>query len=208
MPKSGIQVIGYPGTGSAIAEAFLTLGGMDFERVDVNYEVKGPEKDFLLSHNPLGELPTLLLPGGEVLTETLAIANYVHARHPEAGLIPNGETSRFWRWIVFIVSAIYPTFTYGDDPKEWIRAQEGARELRESTDKWRKFLWKQMEAAASGPYFLGKEFSAIDVYLCAMTHWRPRRQWFETECPNLIAIARQVDQHPELQEVWKHHVRN
>ena len=31
--------------------------------------------------------------------------------------------------------------------------------------------------------------SAIDLYLVAMTRWRPGRKWFEAHAPRLVAIA-------------------
>ena len=64
-------------------------------------------------------------------------------------------------------------------------------------------LWRQVETAAKGPWFLGERFSALDIYLSVMTRWRPKRGWFETETHKLFAIARRADLKPELTEVWK-----
>ena len=99
---------------------------------------------------------------------------------------------------MFFVAAIYPTFTYGDDPKKWVG--DASEALRASTNEHRKKLWKQLDAAASktGPYFLGDTMCALDLYICVATCWRPRRAWFHESCPTLHAIATRVEADPRL----------
>jgi GST-like protein len=199
-----ILVIGCKGCGSAVAEAFLTLGGLPFDREEVDYDEEGPARDRLLALNPLAQVPTLVLADGSVLTETLAIADYVNARVPTSGLIPGegSDRTRFWRWATFIVAAVYPTFTYGDTPGKWVANVEGRAELRDSTDAWRQKLFSLLEAECQSPYFLGGTFSAIDIYLAVMVHWRPRRPWFETNAPRVAAVARRIESHPELAKLF------
>jgi GST-like protein len=99
------------------------------------------------------------------------------------------------------VAAVYPTFTYGDEPGRWVATASG--ELRASTDEHRRTLWKQLEGAAGAPWFLGERSSVIDVYVSVMSRWRPGRAWFAEHCPRLHAIARATDARPELAAVWK-----
>src|SRR5688572_4275929 len=128
-------VFGCKGCGSVIAEAFFVLAGIEYDRKEVDYTINSPERDELLSYNPLCQVPTIVLPNGEVLTETLAVAHYVHSIIPEIGLIAKGDNLvKFLRWSTFLVTAIYPTFTYGDEPKKWVASEEGASMLRVSTN--------------------------------------------------------------------------
>ncbi len=96
--------------------------------------------------NPLAQVPALVLPDKRVMTESLAILHYVDDRAPGAKLIPpKGDPSReaFYRWAVFIVAALYPTFAYGDDPKKWVPDEEGAAErLRVRQSRHRESLWR------------------------------------------------------------------
>jgi GST-like protein len=64
-------------------------------------------------------------------------------------------------------------------------------------------LWRQVETVAGAPWFLGPRFSALDVYIVVMTHWQPRRGWFEAECPQLCGIALRADGEPRLVGVWQ-----
>lgn len=191
------------GWGSAIAEAVLTIAGIPYERDEVEPSEPGPGRDRLRAANPLGQLPTIVLPGGDVLTESAAIVLHAADIAPEAGLVPASgapERTVFLRWLAFLVAAVYPTFTYGDDPSRWVKT--AGDELRRSTDDHRKALWQQVESAVTGPWFLGERFSALDVYVAVMTRWRPGRKWFEERCPRLSTIAKALDARPDLADVW------
>ncbi len=49
--------------------------------------------------------------------------------------------------------------------------------------------------------FLGT-FSAIDLYLAAMTRWTPGRDWFAQHAPKLHAIGAALDKDPRLAGLW------
>jgi GST-like protein len=129
------------------------------------------------------------------MTESLAILHYLDELAPGAGLIPpQGDAARvaFYRWAVFLIAAVYPTYTYGDDPRKWVPDEAGSKLLRESTDEHRKKLWTQIEAQVAGPWFLGGRFSALDLYLAAMTRWRPGVLWFAKNTPRCVEVARRA----------------
>ncbi len=188
-------LLGSKGCGNAIVEAAFAVAGLPFDYEEVDYAADSPTRPRLLSVNPLGQVPSLLLPNGTVMTESLAMIQYANDQAPKAGLIPPvGDPAReaFHRWSVFIVAAIYPTFTYGDDPKKWVADEEGSKMLRESTNRHREALWKQMESVAGAPWFLGERFSAIDLYLAFEVYWRPGRKWFDANAPKISAIAKKA----------------
>ena len=190
------------GWGSVIAEAAFAFAGVPYRLDHVDFEQPGPALDRLRAANPLCQLPTVILPDGRVMTESAAIILHLAEHAPaEAGLVPPAGAAyrpEFLRWLIFLVAAVYPTFTYGDDPSRYVEGEEARRGLRASTDALRKQLWRQMEAASGAPYFLGAERSAIDIYIWAMTHWRPGAAWFAQECPKLTAIAATLDRDEKL----------
>jgi GST-like protein len=198
------RVIATRGCGSAIVEAALMLAGIAYDRDEVDYSKPSPERDRLLAVNPLGQVPTVIAPDGSVMTETAAIALWIAEQVPAAGLFPPaGDPLRgeALRWLMFLVAAVYPTFTYGDDPARWVGDAAGPA-LRDATNAHREQLWRQVESAARGPWFLGPRFSLLDVYLGVMTRWRPRRAWFAEHCPRLTAIATALDGDPRLAALW------
>jgi GST-like protein len=151
-------------------------------------------------------VPTLILPDGQVMSESAAITLLLADLAGNDSLVPRPgapERAAFLRWLVFIVANIYPTFTYADDPARFVSVSPARDPFRAATDAYAQRLWKQVESQARAPWFLGERFSALDIYVSVMTRWRPRRGWFETETPKLFAIAHRADVRPELAEVWK-----
>lgn len=197
-------LLGCKGCGNTIVEAAFALAGVPLDYEEVDYSADSPTRGRLLQINPLGQVPALVLPDGTVLTESLAMLHYLDDLEPGAHLIPaKGDAARrhFYRWAVFFVAALYPTWTYGDEPEKWVADKDAAKTLRESTDVHRLALWRQVEAAAGAPWFLGERFSALDLYIAVMTHWRPGRRWFEAKTPKLIAIAAKAAGTPKVAAV-------
>ncbi len=176
-----------------IVEAAIVRAALPVEYVDLQWDDVGWDSRTLAPLNPLGQVPTLELPDGAVMTESAAMILYFAQLSPSAGLVPpidHPAHVAFLRWLVFLVAAVYPTFTYGDDPKRWLDGdEEAAKKLRASTDEHCKKLWRYVEGQIQGPWFLGDTWSALDLYVWQMTLWRPGRDWFKSECPKLHAIG-------------------
>lgn len=197
-------LFGKPGWGSAIVEAMLELAGVPYRVEPVDPLKPSPARERMAKLNPLVQVPTLLLPDGKVMTESAAIALYLADQVP--GLAPpagSPDRAAFLRWLVYLVAAIYPTFTYGDWPERYVSDSIAAKAFRARTDAVRQDNWRQVEsAAAATPWFLQGGFSALDIYIRMMTTWRPRRAWFQANCPKLHAIALAADAEPRLVAVW------
>lgn len=198
------RLLGCKGCGNVIVEAAFALAGVPLEYEEVDYSADSPTRARLLEVNPLAQVPTLVLPDGTILTESLAILHYLHDLESGANLIPApGDLQRksFYRWAVFLVAAVYPTFTYGDEPTKWVKDKEAAQSLRESTDRHRERLFRELNAIAGAPWFLGEHFSALDLYIAVMTHWRPGSKWFAAKTPKLMAIAEKAAATPKVAAV-------
>ena len=207
MTDSGRYVLfGVKGWGSALTEALLELCGAPYELVEVDgFDAPSAARDRLLAYNPLAQVPTLVLPDGVVMRESAAITLLLSELHPKAGLArPPGAPERpfFLCWLVLIVANVYPTFTFADYPERWVRSER--EDFAQAVGGYRRKLWQQLEPElGEGPWALGQRFSALDVYLGVMTHWRPRRAWFAQNCPRIHAIAEAADAHPVLGPVLK-----
>jgi GST-like protein len=198
------RLLGCRGCGNVIVEAAFAVAGVPLVIEEVDYGAGSPTRQRLLDVNPLGQVPTLVLEDGAILTESLAILHYLETIEPSANLIPppgDPHRNEFYRWAVFIVAALYPTWTYGDEPAKWVEDTQGAKQLRESTDRHRQVLWKQVEDAARAPWFLGDRMTAIDLYIAVMVNWRPGRKWFATNTPKLDAIAKAAAAIPKVAAV-------
>jgi GST-like protein len=192
------------GGGGLIVEAALALAGVPYEVEDLAWEDVGPQSQRLAGLNPLGQVPTCLLPDGSVMTESAALVLHLSEVAPHAGLSPPpGDPLRpaFLRWLAFYVAAVYPTFTYGDDPARWVGEAPGPA-LRASTDAHRERLLRFLDTeAAREPWFLGERFSALDLYVLVMRPWRPGPKWLAANAPRLDAIAARCETLPAVARV-------
>jgi GST-like protein len=198
------RLLGCKGCGSAIVEAAFAVAKLPLDYEEVDYSAGSNTRERLLAVNPLGQVPTLVLPDGSVMTESLAIVHYLNDLAPRAGLVPaKGDAARvpFLRWSTYLVTAVYPTFTYGDEPAKWVEDTHGAKQLRESTDRHREAQWLRLEEAVGDPWFLGAKMTALDLYVAVMTRWRPGRKWFTAHTPRLLAIAQKASATPGVADV-------
>lgn len=196
-----------PGWGSVIVEAQLAWYGLDYTIEDLDDLFKSADaRAKLQPFNPVAQLPTLILPDGQIMTESAAITLHLADVAGSDSLVPapgEPERPRFLRWLVFLVANIYPTFTYADDPSRFVPGEVAQKAFRANVDEYEKRLWGMLERDAGQPWFLGDRVSAMDIYISAMTRWRPKREWFAANTPRLIANATAGDALPQLQAVWK-----
>jgi len=203
---AGHRLLGCKGCGSAIVEAAFAVAKVPLEYEEVDYGAGSTTRERLLAVNPLGQVPSLVLPDGSVMTESLAIVHYLNDLAPKAGLVPgkaDPARTAFLRWSTFLVTAVYPTFTYGDEPAKWVEDTTGAKQLRESTDRHRESQWLRLEEIAGDPWFLGAKMTALDLYLAVMTRWRPGRKWFTAHAPRIVEIAERTSATQGVADVVK-----
>lgn len=199
-----LTLLAHPGFGSALIEAQLDLYGVPYARelLDNPFE-SAAARARILALNPTGQLPTLLLPSGEVMTESAAITLHLADLTRSEALVPGPaapERAAFLRWLVFVVAQLYPGFAYADNPQLFV--PEGQAAFRAAVHAHREGRLRVWGEAAGAPWFLGERFSALDLYAATMTRWTPRRAWFAQHTPKLAAIAQRVDAMPEL-AAWR-----
>jgi GST-like protein len=203
---SKITLYGRRGWGSAIVEAQLEWLGLDYTYEAVGDLLRSAEaRRTLAPVNPLAQVPTLVLPNGQVLTESAAITLYLADMTGRDDLVPppgSAERPDFLRWLIFLVANVYPTYTYADEPDRFVSDAAARDDFRATVDAYAQRLYGILEAVARTPWLLGERFSALDIYLAVMTRWRPRRQWFAENAPQLHSIATRADAIPQLQSVW------
>ena len=198
---------GRPGWGSVLVEPQLALYGFDYEMIDSG-DLFGDEeaRQRLAKVNPLMQVPTLVLPNGQIMTESAAITLHLADLAKSNVLVPSPDDptrAEFLRWLVFLVASLYPTFAFGDVPSRFVADPEAATAYKAKIGEYRETMWHMVEGAARAPWFLGNRFSALDLYIVAMTYWMPRREWFAAHAPKLTTIAKTTEGAPKLAEIWK-----
>jgi GST-like protein len=201
-----ITIYGEKGFGSVPVEAALTLIGVPYELVSPSKRFGVAEDPAIAAVNPQRQVPALVFPGGEVMTESAAMLIWLADRYPEARLAPpplHRKRAAFLRWMSFVSSAIYALFWIRDDPSRVIEDEAEGRRLRERLAERIADCWRVMDSQVNpGRYLLGGELSALDLYVAVISRWAPRRKRFYAEAPKMADVVRRVDAEPRLAAFW------
>lgn len=198
---------GAAGSGSVPVEAAMTLMGLPYRVVEAATWEGEAERERVAAVNPMRQVPALVTPDGETLTESAAILIWLTDRHPEAGLAPGpGDPRRgqFLRWMTFIPASVYSMFWVRDEPSRLAGNDPTAQaEIRARTAERIAECWRNMESQIRPDRFLlGAELTVLDLYVTVASRWTPRRRRFEREAPRMAEVVRRVDALPELAGFW------
>ena len=201
-------VYGASGSGSMPVEATLTLLDLPFEVVEAPTWEGDEQRDKVAPVNPMRQLPALVMPDGEVMTESAAILVWLADRHPEAGLAPavdDPKRGQFLRWMTFVPASIYSMYWVRDEPSRLAGddADDQARILERTAERIAE-CWRLMERQVEpGRFLLGDRMTVLDLYVAVASRWTPQRRRFYAEAPRMREVVRRVDALPELREFWR-----
>lgn len=162
-----------------------------------------------LAVNPQGLLPSLILDDGAVLTQSLAICEYLDERHPEPPLLPSDPVARAHvrAFAQVIACDVHPLQNL-----KVLKALEARGQTSEETQAWAREViargfdaLETLVAGRSRPFAFGDRPSMADVFLVPQMgnarrfgvelRW-PRLMAIEGACAALPAFA---DAHPDRQ---------
>lgn len=196
---------GSKGCGSVAIEAGLTMAGIPFTFIEAEPWTPSPAVDALRELNPLCQVPTLVLPDGTVMTESVAILMWLATQYPDSGLLPAAakEKAIHLRWLVYLAANNYPAISIGDFPERWILGDAEREQLKLQAKARLQGYWQLLETHLGAiPNALGIQANALSVLITTMSYWRPGRAWFNQHCPHLLAGIRYTESDSRLTEVW------
>jgi len=201
-----MRVYGAPGFGSVVVEAALRLLGEPYEAIDIAADNPDAFLAGAGAVNPLRQVPALVLPSGELVTESAAILIWLADSHPDARLAPDPadpKRAQFLRWMVYIPASIYSLYWIRDVPARLAATPEAEAVLMERTAERIADCWRLMDEQVSpGRYILGDDLSVLDLYVTMVSRWTPRRRRFYEVAPKMSEVVRRVDADPRLTEFW------
>lgn len=200
-------VYGAVGSGSVPVEAALTLIGAPYRVIEAVTWEGDHERDKVAPVNPMRQIPALVTPDGETLTESAAILIWLAEQHPEAALAPEpGDPRRaqFLRWMTFVPASIYSMFWVRDEPSRLGGDDADHQDrIKVRTAERIAECWGRMESQiAPGRFLLGDDLTVLDLYVATASRWTPRRERFAEVAPRMAAVMQRVDALPELQAFW------
>ena len=198
---------GAPGSGATPVHAALALIGAPVQVIDVAPWQGEHERARVATVNAMRQVPVLVLPSGEIMTESAAILIWLADRYPQAELAPgldHPKRSQYLRWMSFVSSAIYSLYWIRDEPSRLTQTPQASEVLLERTAERIAHCWRLMDSLVpnDGPYLLGDKISVLDLYVTVISRWQPRRLRFYREAPRMAQVVRRVDGEPRLREHW------
>jgi GST-like protein len=204
-------LFGFKGSGSAAAECGLEMAGAPFRIVEAAEWAPGqPGLEELGRVNPLKQIPTLVLPGGQVLTESAAILMHLGLAYPQSGLLPSEPVARdvVLRGLVYIPANCYSCISIVDYPGRYTTATDEAslEAVRAGTKARLHRHWEIFADLHPAEFFLcGNEPGALDVLAAVVSKWSGSRQHLKTARPDFSALLDRVDAHPAVAAVFARH---
>ena len=200
-------LFGAAASGSVAVEAALALLEIPYQVIEGETWSSEAARMRVGGQNAMRQVPTLVLPGGETLTESAAILIWLADAHPNARLAPGPADhmrAQFLRWMFFVSSAIYSLHWIKPDVSRIGAPQSARDEVVNSVHERIAFCWRTMDAQLRpSRYLLGDTLSVLDLYVAVISRFGPWRERFYQEAPNMTTAIKRVDEDPRLKELWE-----
>ncbi len=158
-----------PGACSLASHITLRESGKDFTLDGVDLMKKRLENgDDFFAVNPKGQVPALLLDDGTLLTEGVAIMQYLADTVPDRQLLaPTSSLSRYKtiEWLNYIATELHKGFTplFRPDTPEDFKST-----IRALLEKKMQYV---NDALQDNQWICGSRFSIADAYLFTVLRW-------------------------------------
>jgi len=176
-----------------VLEAGLTV---DLKRADLKAKKLEDGSDYL-AINSKGSVPALKLDNGQVLTEGVAIMQYLADQKPESGLAPKNGTLERYRvqeWLNYITSEVHKSFS-----PLWNPALDPAVKTYASENLFKKLDWVNSQLVGK-KYLTGDTFTIADAYLFTVVNWTNFLGIDMAKWPALKEFQARVAARPKVQE--------
>jgi glutathione S-transferase len=133
-----------------------------------------------LQLNPRAKVP-VLLHGDKILTESVAIAEYLHFLCPEKQLMPTAQDDyyRYRHWMSYMVSELEPYLWIADQStriKDFYRWSEGTEKtavgmVKKNLPVLLEELDRLAQSAGEALYIAAEHFTIADVFAFQVLYW-------------------------------------
>jgi glutathione S-transferase len=161
-------------------------------------ENRSPE---YLAMNPNGQVPVLVV-DGKVLTQIVAICDYLDRRFPQAGLLPTEIWARAQALsqLAWMNNTAHPTFNQAFMPERYAEGDAARAEVRRNAaERYRSCLERvQGWIANAAPYWFGARLSFHDAYAFTLLRWGGFAGIDPSSLPTYRAYVERVMQAPPV----------
>ncbi len=181
--------------------------GMPFNLVKVDLrEKKTADGQDFNKINPKGYVPTLQLDDGAVMTEGVAMMQYLADQKPEMGMAPklgSMERYRLMEMMNFITTELHKGFSplFGMD--RIMKNEEGKDQLRAYTKATLYKRFAYIESVLGNSFLMGDKMTVADAYLLVVYRWAGYHEIDLSSLPKLKALMVRLHERPSVQAAIK-----
>ena len=188
-----------PGACSFVPHALLEATGEAFEPVMVKLHKGENHTPEYKAINPRSQVP-VLVDGDAVITQIVAIVNYLHDRFPQMGFLPTEPLAkaRVLETLAWMNNTVHPTFTHIFMPHKFTDNAAIHGDLKAYNTQLFRGMLAEMEAlmqkaqSAGQPYLSGTTVGPLDVYSLTLLRWGTIAGINPADYPLLWAHVQQV----------------
>lgn len=204
-------LFGTKGSGSAAVEMALEVAGLPYRIVRASEWEPDSALDELGKVNPLRQIPTLVLPGGAVMTESAAILLHLGLdAAPPGKLLPADPAARMqaMRGLVYIPANCYSRITIIDYPQRFTTStdEKELEAIRLGTRKQLHRNWEIFADTFSGrPFLSGNAPGALDLLAGVVSKWSGTRAHLREHRPEFFDLLSRIEAHESVAKVFQRH---
>ncbi|WP_419794857.1 glutathione S-transferase [Pseudomonas palleroniana] len=194
-------------SGSCMIEIALQRCAVPWHRVEASSWQEGEGTEALARINPLKQIPTLVTPDGQVLTESAAILIYLGMAFPASDLLA-GNRAQILRGLLYITANCYSAIGIIDYPQRWLgNADEALQaQLVSGTRRYLHQAWVVFADQFAEQLFApGNVPNALGIMAAAVSHWDEAREVLTALAPSFAQSLAQVDADPIVAPVFARH---
>lgn len=196
-----------PGACSMAAHIVLEELGQPYEALKVDLKTHRIGEDDYYQINPQGAVPAIKLGNGELLTQNVAILNYLGDLDKKHELIPPPATlerARCLEWLALLSADVHKAFSPLFGTRHFVDSETAALELKKHAEMNIQAAFKIVEQKlTNAPFAMGQHFTVVDTYLFVLHQWATHLKFPLTEWPKYTALAQRVMQRPSVQRMLK-----
>jgi GST-like protein len=202
---------GSRGSGSSSVEMALEVASLPYRIVRASEWESDSAQDELRKVNPLGQIPTLVLPDGGVMTESAAILLHLGLEVAQPGkLLPADAAARAQaiRGLVYIPANCYSRITVVDYPQRFTTAKDekALEAIRLGTRKDLHRNWEVFaDTFAARPFLSGNAPGALDFLAAVVSRWAGTRAHLREHRPEFFDLLARVEAHESVAKVFRRH---
>ena len=202
---------GSRGSGSAAVEMGLHAAKLPYRVVRASRWEADSAQDELRKVNPLMQIPTLVLPGGAVMTESAAILMHLGLDAvPPGKLLPQDPLARaqILRGLVYIPANCYSGITAIDYPERFTTATDEAslEAVKQGTRRLLHANWEIFaDTFSASPFLNGEAPGALDFLAVVVSRWGGTRPHLKEHRPAFSDLLARIQAHPTVWPIYSQH---